>query len=213
MLALICHTEMGCKILPATQFVLIIFFLKQLLSHKTLLFCSLFLCQVSTPHSSSIILDSFPPSQAFFNRSLDPVLTPLLRFLQSTSSPLFLNVYPYYDYMESNGVIPLDYALFRALPPNKEAVDANTLLHYTNVFDALVDAAYFAMAYLNVTNVQVVVLESGWPHKGDPSTEPDATTENADTYNSNLVRHVINSTGTYIDYASFLKEGNDNVLE
>lgn len=106
--------------------------------------------------------------------------------------------------MQSNGVIPLDYALFRPLPPNKEAVDANTLLHYTNVFDALVDAAYFAMAYLNVTNVPVVVLESGWPHKGDPSTEPDATNDNADTYNSNLIRHVLNSTGKYIDFASFL---------
>ncbi|KAG1330557.1 glucan endo-1,3-beta-glucosidase 3 [Cocos nucifera] len=152
--------------------------------------------KVSTPHSSSIILDSFPPSQAFFNRTLEPVMVPMLKFLQSTGSYLMLNVYPYYDYMQSNGVIPLDYALFRPLPPNKEAVDANTLLHYTNVFDAVVDAAYFAMAYLNVTNVPVVVLESGWPHKGDPSEEPDATSDNADTYNSNLIRHVLNSTGT-----------------
>jgi exo-beta-1,3-glucanase (GH17 family) len=152
--------------------------------------------KISTPHSSSIILDSFPPSQAFFNRSLDNVLVPMLKFLQSTGSPLMLNVYPYYDYMRSNGVIPLDYALFRPLPPNKEAVDANTLLHYTNVFDAVVDAAYFAMAYLNVTNVPVMVTETGWPHKGDPSTEPDATSDNADTYNSNLIRHVMNSTGT-----------------
>lgn len=152
--------------------------------------------KVSTPHSSSIILDSFPPSQAFFNRSLDPVLVPLLKFLQSTGAPLMLNVYPYYDYMRSNGVIPLDYALFRTLPPNKEAVDANTLLHYTNVFDAVVDAAYFAMAYLNVTNVPVMVTETGWPHKGDASSEPDANADNADTYNSNLIRHVMNVTGT-----------------
>ncbi|XP_051182491.1 glucan endo-1,3-beta-glucosidase 3 [Lolium perenne] len=152
--------------------------------------------KVSTPHSSSIILDSFPPSQAFFNRSLDPVLVPLLKFLQSTGAPLMLNVYPYYDYMRSNGVIPLDYALFRPLPPNKEAVDANTLLHYTNVFDAVVDAAYFAMAYLNVTNVPVMVTETGWPHKGDASAEPDANADNADTYNSNLIRHVMNVTGT-----------------
>lgn len=151
--------------------------------------------KVSTPHSSSIILDSFPPSQAFFNRSWDPVIVPMLNFLQSTGSPLMLNVYPYYDYMQSNGIIPLDYALFRPLPPNKEAVDANTLLHYTNVFDAVVDAAYFAMAYLNVTNVPVVVLESGWPRKGD-SNEPDATVDNANTYNSNLIRHVYNNTGT-----------------
>ncbi|KAK0574783.1 hypothetical protein LWI29_028975 [Acer saccharum] len=151
--------------------------------------------KVSTPHSSSIILDSFPPSQAFFNRSWDPVMVPLLKFLQSSGSYFMLNVYPYYDFMQSNGVIPLDYALFRPLPPNKEAVDANTLLHYTNVFDAVVDSAYFAMSYLNFTNVPIIVLESGWPSKGD-STEPDATVENANTYNSNLIRHVLNNTGT-----------------
>ncbi|XP_073147839.1 glucan endo-1,3-beta-glucosidase 3 [Henckelia pumila] len=151
--------------------------------------------KVSTPHSSSIILDSFPPSQAFFNRSWDPVMVPLLKFLQSTGSYLMLNVYPYYDYMQSNGVIPLDYALFRPLSPTKEAVDPNTLLHYTNVFDAIVDAAYFAMSYQNFTNIPIVVTETGWPSKGD-SSEPDATLENANTYNSNLIRHILNSTGT-----------------
>nr|WGN98271.1 beta-1,3-glucanase [Vaccinium corymbosum] len=154
-------------------------------------------CQikVSTPLSSSIILDSFPPSQAFFNRSLNPVLVPMLSFLQSTGSFLMLNIYPYYDYMQSNGVIPLDYALFRPLASNKEAVDANTLIHYTNVFDAMVDAAYFSMAYLNFTNIPVIVSESGWPSKGD-SSEPDATLDNANTYNSNLIKHVLNQTGT-----------------
>jgi hypothetical protein len=35
---------------------------------------------------------------------------------------------------------------------NKKVVDANTLLHYTNVFNAIVYAAYFAMAHLNVMN-------------------------------------------------------------
>ncbi|XP_024988843.1 glucan endo-1,3-beta-glucosidase 3-like [Cynara cardunculus var. scolymus] len=151
--------------------------------------------KVSTAHSSSIILDSFPPSQAFFNRTWDPVMVPLLKFLQSTGSYLMLNVYPYYDYMQSHDAIPLDYALFRPLPPNKEAVDSNTLLHYTNVFDAVVDAAYFAMSYLNFTNIPIVVTESGWPSKGD-SSEPDATIDNANTYNSNLIKHVLNNTGT-----------------
>ncbi|KAL3845100.1 hypothetical protein ACJIZ3_002503 [Penstemon smallii] len=151
--------------------------------------------KVSTPLASSIILDSFPPSQAFFNHSWNPVLVPLLKFLQSTNSYFMLNIYPYFDYMQSNGVIPLDYALFKPLPANKEAVDANTLLHYSNVFDAMVDAAYFAMADLNVTNIPVLVTESGWPSKGD-SNEPDATLENANTYNSNLIRHVLNKTGT-----------------
>ncbi|XAR58148.1 Glucan endo-1,3-beta-D-glucosidase [Bertholletia excelsa] len=151
--------------------------------------------KVSTPLSSSIILDSFPPSQAFFNHSWNPVMVPMLNFLQSTGSSLMLNIYPYYDYMQSNGVIPLDYALFRPLPANKEAVDSNTLLHYSNVFDAMVDAAYFAMAYLNFTNVPVMVTESGWPSKGD-SSEPDANVDNANTYNSNLIKHVLNKTGT-----------------
>ncbi|KAM7529393.1 hypothetical protein LguiB_032803 [Lonicera macranthoides] len=151
--------------------------------------------KVTTPLSSTIILDSFPPSQAFFNHSLNPILVPMLYFLQSTGSFLTLNIYPYYDYMQSNGVIPLDYALFKPLPANKEAVDSNTLLHYSNVFDAMVDAAYFAMAFLNFTNVPVVVTESGWPSKGD-SNEPDATLDNANTYNSNLIRHVLNKTGT-----------------
>ncbi|XP_059642096.1 glucan endo-1,3-beta-glucosidase 2 [Cornus florida] len=151
--------------------------------------------KVSTPISSSIILDSFPPSQAFFNHSWNPVLVPMLKFLQSTGSYFMLNIYPYYDYMQSNGVIPLDYALFRPLPSNKEAVDANTLLHYSNVFDAMTDAAYFAMAYLNFTNIPVLVTESGWPSKGDAN-EPDATLDNANTYNSNLIKHVLNKTGT-----------------
>lgn len=152
--------------------------------------------KVSTPLSTSIILDSFPPSQAFFNHSLvNSVIVPMLKFLQSTNSYLMLNIYPYYDYMNSNGVIPLDYALFEPLPPNKEAVDSNTLLHYSNVFDAMVDAAYFAMSDLNFTNIPIMVTESGWPSNGDAK-EPDATTENANTFNSNLIKHVLNKTGT-----------------
>ncbi|GFQ01263.1 glucan endo-1 3-beta-glucosidase 2 [Phtheirospermum japonicum] len=65
------------------------------------------------------------------------------------------------------------------------------LLHYTNVFDA----AYVAMADLNVTNVPILVTELDWPSEGY-SNEPDATTDNTNTYNSNLIRHVLNKTGT-----------------
>ncbi|KAE8667718.1 Glucan endo-1,3-beta-glucosidase 2 [Hibiscus syriacus] len=156
-----------------------------------------------------------------------PILVSALKFIHSAlvssnldRSYLMLNVYPYYDYMQSNGKIPLDYALFRPLPPNKEAVDANTLLHYTNVFDAVVDAAYFAMSYLNFTDIPLVVMESGWPSKGD-SSEPDAIVDNANTYNSNLIKLVLNKTGTpkhpriavstYIDelYNEDLRTGSD----
>ncbi|RAL47816.1 hypothetical protein DM860_011401 [Cuscuta australis] len=151
--------------------------------------------KVSTPLSSDVILESFPPSRAHFNSSWLGVMDPLLKFLDSTGSYLMLNVYPYFAYVSSNGTIALDYALFRPLPPNKDAIDSSTFLHYTNVFDAMVDAAYFAMLNLSYSNIPVVVTESGWPSKGELS-EPDATHDNANTYNSNLISRVLNGIGT-----------------
>ncbi|OIW00069.1 hypothetical protein TanjilG_26406 [Lupinus angustifolius] len=151
---------------------------------------------ISTPHAASIILEPFPPSQAYFNQTLLPYILPLLRFLSRTGSPLMMNLYPYYVFVERKGVIPVDNALFKPLTPDKEMVDPNTLLHYENVLDAMVDAAYFSMKNLNVTDVVVLVTESGWPSKGNAKEEPYATKDNADTYNSNLIKHVFDSSGT-----------------
>ncbi|KAF9590295.1 hypothetical protein IFM89_032303 [Coptis chinensis] len=151
--------------------------------------------KISTPHAASIILDPFPPSQAFFNETLVEIILPLVQFLSRTSSPLMLNVYPYYVFMQNKGVVPLENSLFKPLTPSKEMVDPNTLLHYTNVLDALIDAAYFSMKNLNITDVVVLVTESGWPSRGD-SKEPFATIDNADTYNSNLIKHVFDRSGT-----------------
>lgn len=151
--------------------------------------------KISTPHAASIILDPFPPSQAFFNQSLVSVILPLLQFLSKTGSPLMMNLYPYYVFMQNKKVVPLDNSLFKPLTPSKEMVDPNTLLHYTNVLDAMIDAAYFSMKNLNVTDVMVLVTETGWPSKGD-SKEPYATKDNADTYNSNLIKHVYDRSGT-----------------
>lgn len=151
--------------------------------------------KISTPHAASIILDTFPPSQAFFNQTLTPFLLPLLQFLSRTKAPLMMNFYPYYVFMQNKGVVPLDNSLFRPLTPSKEMVDPNTLLHYSNVLDAMIDAAYFSMKNLNVSDVVVLVTESGWPSSGD-SKEPYATIDNADTYNSNLIKHVFDRSGT-----------------
>ncbi|PKA52586.1 Glucan endo-1,3-beta-glucosidase 1 [Apostasia shenzhenica] len=147
---------------------------------------------ISTPLPFSLIIDPFPPSQAFFNQTLTPnFFLPLLNFLSSTNSPLMLNVYPYYSFMRSRGVIPLDSALFKPLPPSKEEVDPNTLLHYTNLYDAMIDAARFALRNLNFSHIPILVTETGWPSAGDARTEPFATKDNADTYNSNLIKHVL----------------------
>ncbi|KAK3432070.1 glucan endo-1,3-beta-glucosidase 1 [Eucalyptus grandis] len=151
--------------------------------------------KISTPHAASLILDTFPPSQAFFNQSLSSVIVPLLRFLSRTGSPLMMNLYPYYVFMENKGVVPLANSLFRPIAPSKEMVDPNTLLHYTNVLDAMIDAAYYSMKNFNFTDVKVLVTETGWPSKGD-SKEPYATIDYADTYNSNLIKHVLDKSGT-----------------
>ncbi|KAF2304940.1 hypothetical protein GH714_000628 [Hevea brasiliensis] len=97
--------------------------------------------------------------------------------------------------MQNKGVVALDNSLFRPLTPSKEMVDPSTLLHYTNVVDAIIDAAYFSMKNLNITDVVVLVTETGWPSKVD-SKEPYATIDNADAYNSNLIKHVLDRIGT-----------------
>ncbi|PKU79489.1 Glucan endo-1,3-beta-glucosidase 1 [Dendrobium catenatum] len=102
-----------------------------------------------------------------------------------------LNLYPYYTFMRSRGIIPLDSALFKPLPPSKEEIDPNTLLHYTNLFDAMLDAAQFALRSLNFSHIPIVVTETGWPSAGDQKIEPFANKDNADTYNSNLIKHVL----------------------
>eukprot|EP00252_Welwitschia_mirabilis_P011379 TRINITY_DN25593_c0_g1_i1.p1 TRINITY_DN25593_c0_g1~~TRINITY_DN25593_c0_g1_i1.p1 ORF type:complete len:526 (-),score=47.78 TRINITY_DN25593_c0_g1_i1:303-1880(-) len=151
--------------------------------------------KVSTPHDASLILDAFPPSQAHFNSSFSSVMKSLLEFLHDTGSYFMFNVYPYEIYMKSNGVLSLDEALFRPISANQQPVDPNTMLNYSNVFDWEIDAVYNAMSALNVSGVKVVVTESGWPSAGDPN-EPDATVQNARTYNLNLIRHVLNGSGT-----------------
>lgn len=76
-----------------------------------------------------------------------------------------MNFYPYYVFMQNRGVVPIENSLFKPLTPAKEEVDPNTLLHYTNVLDAMIDSAYFSMKNLNVTDVAVLVTETGWPSK------------------------------------------------
>ncbi|KAI5076126.1 hypothetical protein GOP47_0008191 [Adiantum capillus-veneris] len=152
--------------------------------------------RLSTSLSTSIILDSFPPSQAFFNKSLNNLMLPMLSFLSQTGSYVMLNVDTYSIYKASKGVISLEYALFKPLSPGVEAVDSNTLLTYTNLFDAVLDSAFYALARLNFSKLPVVVSATGWPYQGDSTLDADATMENAATYNSNLIARVVNNTGT-----------------
>lgn len=148
--------------------------------------------KVSTTNSLAIMSQSFPPSAGAFNSSFAFFLKPLLEFLADNHSPFMIDVYPYYAYRDSPKKVSLDYALFRQ---SSEVIDPNTGLIYSNMLDAQIDAVYFALQALRFKTIKVMVTETGWPSKGS-SKEKAATSDNAQVYNTNLIRHVINDTGT-----------------
>lgn len=163
--------------------------------HKALVAANLnFQVKVSTPQSMDIIPRPFPPSTATFNSSWNSTIYQLLQFLKNTNSYYMLNAYPYYGYTKGDGIFPIDYALFRPLPSVKQIVDPNTLFHYSSMFDAMVDAAYYSIEGFNFSGIPIVVTETGWPWLGGAD-EPDATVENAETYIDNLIRRVLNNSG------------------
>ncbi|XP_057861177.2 glucan endo-1,3-beta-glucosidase 13 isoform X2 [Cryptomeria japonica] len=148
--------------------------------------------KVSSTHALSILSRSFPPSAGALDSKYAFFLKPLLEFLGETKSPFMVNVYPYYAYRDNPHQVSLDYALFK---PNDGVIDPNTGFVYTNMFDAQIDALFFALEALNFRSLGVMITETGWPSKGGRK-ESAATPDNAATYNANLVRHVINNTGT-----------------
>lgn len=151
--------------------------------------------KLSSPHSMDMITKAFPPSTATFNSTWSSVMSQYLQFLKSSGSAFMLNAQPYYGYVKGQGIFPLEYALFRSLNPNSQIADPNTNLFYTNMFDAMVDATYSSMKAMNFTDIPVMVTASGWPSHGGRN-EPAADVDNALAYNSNLIRHVLNNSGT-----------------
>lgn len=172
-------------LVPAMQFI-----------HSALLAANLdFQIHVSSPHSINVIPQFFPPSTATFDSTLNSIMYQYLQFLKNTGSSFMLNAQPYYSYIKANGIYPIDYALFRSLNPNNQILDPNTLFSYTNMFDTMVDAAYYSMQALNFSGIPVIVTQSGWPSSGGDN-ESDANVDNALAYNTNLIHHVLNNSGT-----------------
>ncbi|KAH0454433.1 hypothetical protein IEQ34_016357 [Dendrobium chrysotoxum] len=172
-------------LVPAMQFI-----------HSALLAANLdFQIHVSSPHSINVIPQSFPPSTATFNSTLNSIMYQYLQFLKNTGSSFMLNAQPYYSYTKANGIYPIEYALFRSLNPDNQILDPNTLFSYTNMFDSMVDAAYFSIQALNFSGIPIIVTQSGWPSSGGDN-ETDANVDNALAYNTNLIHHVLNNSGT-----------------
>uniref|UniRef100_A0ACD5XE20 Uncharacterized protein n=1 Tax=Avena sativa TaxID=4498 RepID=A0ACD5XE20_AVESA len=137
--------------------------------------------KVSTAVQSGVTT-GFPPSHGTFSNS-GSHMPPIAQYLASTGAPLLANIYPYFAYKGDTTNIHLDYALFTA--PGTVVTDDNGN-QYQNLFDALVDTMYSALESAGAGSVDIVVSESGWPSAGDAV----ATTENAQTYNQNLINHV-----------------------
>nr|CDM85343.1 unnamed protein product [Triticum aestivum] len=134
--------------------------------------------KVSTSVSQGVTT-GYPPSQGTFSAGY---MGPIAQYLASTGAPLLANVYPYFSYVDNQAQIDINYALFTS-PGTVVQDGANA---YQNLFDALVDTFYSALESAGAGSVNVVVSESGWPSAGGTA----ATTDNAQTYNQNLIKHV-----------------------
>ncbi|CBI36326.3 glucan endo-1,3-beta-glucosidase 14 isoform X1 [Vitis vinifera] len=148
--------------------------------------------EVSSPHSEAVFANSFPPSACIFKETLLPYMKPLLQFFSQIGSPFYINAYPFLAYMSDPEHIDLNYALFQS---NPGIYDSKTNLHYDNMFDAQVDAAYAALEKAGFAKMEVIVSETGWASKGD-ATEAGATVKNARTYNYNLRKRLMKKKGT-----------------
>nr|QFI56874.1 beta-1,3-glucanase [Picea asperata] len=143
--------------------------------------------KVSTTHLMGVT-NGFPPSQGVFVDNVKDTMNSILKFLSDNGAPYMANVYPYFSYTGSGGSITLDYALFKSTSTVVQDEDRS----YTNLFDAMVDTVISAMENLGYPNVPIVITESGWPSAGADA----ATVENAQSYNNNLIQHILSNAGT-----------------
>ncbi|MCI10910.1 glucan endo-13-beta-glucosidase 14-like, partial [Trifolium medium] len=63
------------------------------------------------------------------------------------------------------------------------------------MFDAQIDAAYFALEKVGFDKMEVIVGETGWASHGDDN-EAGATVKNAKTYNKNMRKRLLKRKGT-----------------
>ncbi|KAG1335568.1 glucan endo-1,3-beta-glucosidase 14 [Cocos nucifera] len=112
--------------------------------------------------------------------------------LIETGAPFYINAYPFLAYKNDPEHIDIKYALFK---PNSGVYDAKTGLHYDNMLDAQIDAAYAALEAAGYDKMEVLVSETGWASAGDEN-EAGATVQNARTYNFNLRKRLFKKKGT-----------------
>ncbi|KAL9224447.1 hypothetical protein vseg_000476 [Gypsophila vaccaria] len=148
--------------------------------------------QITTAQHFGVFENSYPPSNCTFSANMEQYMKPLLSFFSQIGSPFCLNAYPFLTYMSDPTHINVSYALFQK---NSGIIDSKTKLHYDNLLDAQIDAAYAALEDAGFKKMEVIVTETGWASRGDQS-EAVATPENARTYNYNLRKRLALRKGT-----------------
>ncbi|XP_030954592.1 glucan endo-1,3-beta-glucosidase 14 isoform X1 [Quercus lobata] len=148
--------------------------------------------QITTAHSQAVFANSYPPSSCIFKDNIVQYMKPLLEFFSQMGSPFCLNAYPFLAYMGDPENIDINYALFQS---TQGIDDTKTDLHYDNMLDAQIDAAYAALEDAGFKKMEVIVTETGWASRGDDS-EAAATVNNAMTYNYNLRKRLAKRKGT-----------------
>ncbi|XP_030473666.2 glucan endo-1,3-beta-glucosidase 14 [Syzygium oleosum] len=148
--------------------------------------------QITTAHSLAVFDNSYPPSSCTFKDNVDQYMKPLLAFFQEIGSPFCVNAYPFLAYLDDPGNIDINYALFQK---TQGIYDEKNNIHYDNMLDAIIDAAYVALEGAGFKKMEVIVTETGWASKGD-SNQAAATVDNARTYNYNLRKRLALRKGT-----------------
>jgi exo-beta-1,3-glucanase (GH17 family) len=144
--------------------------------------------RVTTAHAFDIV-QGFPPSAGTFRNSA--VMGSILDFLKRTDSAIMVNIYPYFTYVANTAAVNINYALGNPGAPS--TLDSGSGITYKNLLDAQVDTVISAMTKLGYgPEVRFIIGESGWPSAGGLA----ATTDNARTYNQNLVQHALGGNGS-----------------
>lgn len=191
----ITYISVGNEVLTTTPDAALLLPTMQFL-HSALLAADLhYQVKVSSPHSILRIPKPFPSCTATFNLKWKSLMHQFLLSLKNTDSSFLLNAYPYYGHSKGEDIFTIDNSFFRSLPSNKQIMDPKTPLNYSSTFDAIVDAAYYAMQGLDVYVIPIIVTEFRWPRL-DGTKEPETMVDNALVYNRNLIRHVLDGCTT-----------------
>lgn len=142
--------------------------------------------KVGTSMAMDVLESSFPPSNGTFRSDIaNPVVKPMLQFLNKTKSFFFLDAYTYFPWSDQPDNINLNYALLSAT--NITYLDPVSGLTYTNLLDQMFDAVIFAMKKMGYPDIRLFIAETGWPNGCDID-QIGGNIYNAATYNRNVAK-------------------------